>query len=68
MLSPIKCHQILNCHRCDFDHTLLYYLRETCGRFVEQTLMLRSNFRGGQIYKNERCDFGHTLLCYLSPT
>jgi len=33
------------------------------GRFVEQKLMLSSNFRCDQIYKNERYDFGHTLLC-----
>jgi hypothetical protein len=42
--------------------------RERCGRFVEQKLMLSSNFRCDQIYRNERCDFGHTLLCYLSLT
>ncbi len=36
------------------------------GRFVEQKLMLSSNFRCDQIHKNKRYGFGHTLLCYLN--
>ncbi len=38
------------------------------GRFVEQKLMLSSNFRCDQIFNNHCYVFGHTLLCYLSPT
>ncbi len=38
------------------------------GQFVEQTLMLSSNFRCDQIFKYKMHDFGHTLLCYLSQT
>ncbi len=37
-------------------------------RFVEQKLMLSSNFR---CYQNHHCqeyDFGHTLLCNLDQT
>jgi hypothetical protein len=42
--------------------------RESRGRFVEQKLMLSSNFRCYQIHNCQRCEFGHTLLCYLSHT
>ncbi len=38
------------------------------GRFVEQRLMLSSNFRCDQIYKYKIHDFGQILLCYLSRT
>jgi len=38
------------------------------GQFAEQKLVLSSNFRCDQIYKNGGYDFGHTLLCYLSLT
>jgi hypothetical protein len=41
---------------------------ELRGQFVEQKLMLSSNFRCDQIYKYQRYDLGHTLLCYLSQT
>ncbi len=39
-----------------------------CGRFVEQKLMLSSNFKCDQIDKNDRNHFGRTLLYYLSLT
>ncbi len=38
------------------------------GQFVEQKLMLNSNFRCYKIYNCQRYDLGHTLLCYLSLT
>jgi hypothetical protein len=36
------------------------------GRFVEQMLMLSSNFRCDQIYKYERLNFGHTVVLLRS--
>ncbi len=33
------------------------------GRFVEQKLMLSSNFRCDQIHNCHCYDFGHTLVC-----
>jgi hypothetical protein len=38
------------------------------GRFVEQKLMLSSNFRRHKIHKIHCYGFGYTLLCYLSQT
>jgi len=38
------------------------------GRFVEQKLMLSSNFRCDQIHNCHWYDLGHTLLWYLSQT
>jgi len=38
------------------------------GQFVEQKLMLSSNFRCYQIHDCNKNDFGHTLFGYLSPT
>ncbi len=51
--------------------TSLFWLNLTkvCrGQFVEQKLMLSSNFGCYQIHNCQRYDFGHTLLCYLSRT
>ncbi len=38
------------------------------GRFIEQKLMLSSNFSCYQIHTCHRYDFGHTLLLYLIQT
>ncbi len=43
-------------------------VQQTHNRFVEQKVMLSSNFRCYQIHNCQRYHFGHTLLCYLSPT
>jgi hypothetical protein len=61
-------HQLFSYCKSKSAFTVPHSNGKTCGRFVEQKLMLSSNFRCDQIYKNERYDFGHTLLCYLSPT
>ncbi len=51
-------------------HNIRQNCRQTLnwGRFVEQKLILSSNFRCYQIHSCQRYDFGHTLLCYLSLT
>ncbi len=72
--SSFRCDQIYKYEKYDFGHTLLCYLsrtymfnKPTRGRFVEQKLMLNSNFRGDQ--NNNNCHgFRHTRLCCLSPT
>ncbi len=43
-------------------------VQQTHLRFVEQKLMLISNFLCDKIHKIHCYKFGHTLLCYLSQT
>jgi hypothetical protein len=38
------------------------------GRFVQQKLILSSNFKCDKIHKIHCYEFGHTLLSYLSQT